>query len=319
MLDLQSTGGDAVRLDVAIAAIKGSRDYQEDTVLSGFALGQSSGFAVVADGVGGHSAGDVASAIVATEMFCQIKLHESALNVGLARAGTVLRDAAEAANRRLAAHVAAHEDTFGMASTVLVPMIRNHKLTWLSIGDSPLFLFRAGALRQLNKDHSMAPQIDMMVKVGSMSAEVGRNHPDRNMLTSVLDGTTIAAIDCPQAPLSLLPGDTIIAATDGLQSLPNRTIANTLMPLQDASSVEVGVALLDALTTIADPEQDNTAFVVIKLQLVDAEPAALDADALPILAMADDGQDSIADTEDQAAAPDQRKAYWYRGQKYFRD
>ncbi len=317
MLDVQSTGDDGVRLDVATATIRGARAYQEDTVLSGFALGQASGFAIVADGVGGHSAGDVASAIVATEMFCQIKLHENALNVGLAKAGTVLRDAAEAANRRLAAHMAANEDTFGMGSTVLVPMIRHHKLSWLSIGDSPLFLFRAGALRQLNKDHSMAPQIDLMVKAGSMSEEVGRNHPDRNVLTSVLDGKVTAAIDCPPAPVSLFPGDTVIAATDGLQFLPARTIANTLMALQDASSAEVATALLDALAALGDAEQDNVAFVVIKLVLTDTEPSAMDADALPVLAMADD--DEVADPAPPDAAPVEKTAYWYRGQKYYRD
>lgn len=377
MLDSKSVHSDTLSFDVATAAIKGARDYQEDSVISSFPLGQNTGFAVLADGMGGHMSGNIASALVMSEVFTNLKMKEQMLDDGVLNIPATLQELAETANKRVSDYVKINDESYGMGSTLLSAVISRDKLYWLSVGDSPLLLFRDGALRQLNKDHSMAPQIDMMVKTGAMSAEVGRNHPDRNTLTSAIAGAEIDMIDCPARPVALLPDDIVIIASDGLQFLSNSTIAKTLRLFQSSRSVDIANAFLAALSQLDDPQQDNTAFVIIKLGQDVQNSSSLDAEDLPILAMAEDDNDAangpqnvfaeqvaaqpsrrtvrlvtsrtpIEKEQAQAAATAkaaeeteaaneaartkvaaaaepiveearERKAFWYRGQQYFKD
>ena len=187
------------RYDVASGISQGARDYQEDAITADFPVGAEAGFVVLADGMGGHAAGDVASKIVLTEVFSELKFHF--------------------------ADVVAFEN----------------RLYWISVGDSPLFLYRNGKLSQLNEDHSMAPQIDFMVKSGLMDPQVAANHPDRNCLISVLMGTRIPKIDCPTK-------------------------------YRKTRSTEIAERLLEELAKLGDPDQDNISFTVIKVNDASVRP-----------------------------------------------
>jgi len=269
---------EASRFDVATAAIKGGRDYQEDSLIAHFPLGQETGFAVLADGMGGHLSGDVASALVMTETFSRLKMKEMILDKGITDIPALLGKAAGAANDCVTQYIEDEPESYGMGSTLLATVIRGEDLFWVSVGDSPLFLFRDGEIRQLNQDHSMAPQIDMMVKVGAMDEEVGRNHPDRNTLTSAIAGLNINKIDCPAEPTKVQPGDIIVVASDGIQFLSNDEIQDILNATRDKSSHEISQALLAAIAKLDDPEQDNTAFTVIKLGDLSLQAAQATAD-----------------------------------------
>jgi PPM family protein phosphatase len=207
------------RFDVASAISQGQRPYQEDALVTDFSLGTDIGFAVLADGMGGHAAGDVASKIVVTEVFSELKLQSGDVVAFKTNLPEILRDAALAANDCMKVHIQSNAETAGMGATLLAPVFVGSRLYWISIGDSPLLLFRQGVLRQLNEDHSMAPQIDFMIRTGLLSEDAGRNHPDRSCLTSVLGGEDIPRIDCPAEPFELQEGDILIAASDGIQYL----------------------------------------------------------------------------------------------------
>jgi hypothetical protein len=146
-----------------------------------------------------------------------------------------------------------------------VPCLVENRLWWISVGDSPLFLYRAGKLSQLNEDHSMAPQIDFMVKSGLMDAETGANHPDRNCLISVLMGTRIPKVDCPVKPVELRAGDIVICASDGLQFLTNAQIERVVGKYSKKRSTEIAERLLEELVRLDDPDQDNISFTIIKV------------------------------------------------------
>ncbi|MFO8125748.1 PP2C family protein-serine/threonine phosphatase [Yoonia sp.] len=295
---------ESVRFDVATAAIKGGRDYQEDSLVASFPQGQETGFAVLADGMGGHLSGDVASALVMSEVFSRIKLKEMLLDKQITDISGLLYKTATAANHRISQHIEEKPDTYGMGSTLLATVIRGDELYWVSVGDSPLFLFRDGELRQLNQDHSMAPQIDMMVKVGAMDPEVGRDHPDRNTLTSAIAGVDIKKIDCPDAATAIRPGDIIIVASDGLQFLSNDEITAILTKTQDAHSSEISNALLQAIADLDDPDQDNTVFTVIKLgerQQV-TQPATKDAASVLVQLRSDLGRNAPFDQAEKNSA-----------------
>jgi len=259
------------RFDAASVLSLGQRDHQEDALASDFPIGANFGFAVLADGMGGHAAGDVASKIVVTEVFSELMFQSSDVEGMTADIGGVLRNAAYAANECVRAHTETNPDTDGMGSTLLAPVIDNEKLYWISIGDSPLLLYRDGRLTQLNEDHSMAPQIDLMVAAGAITEDAALNHPDRNALTSVLFGDEIEAIDCRDDPFILADGDVLIASSDGLQFLDDREIIAILRNTLSKPAATIARALLDALENLDDPAQDNISFTVIKTEAVAAD------------------------------------------------
>ena len=251
--------------DIATATHQGARPYQEDSLQAFGDNARAIGYAVIADGLGGHAAGDVASGIVNAEVFRQIEAQDAALVSGDVDIPALLTEAAQTANSLVGAHAKAHDETYGMGSTLLATIIVGDALWWLSVGDSPLYLYRDDGLEKLNEDHSMAPQIDMLVKIGALTPEEGRYHPSRNTLTSVVSGHAIETIDCPPTPMTLCAGDIIIVSSDGLQYLPDAQISEILAASTTLPSQEIADVLLAALSALDDPEQDNIAFAVIKI------------------------------------------------------
>jgi serine/threonine protein phosphatase PrpC len=260
------------RYDVASGISQGARDYQEDAITADFPVGAEAGFVVLADGMGGHAAGDVASKIVLTEVFSELKFHFADVEAFEARAPEILRNVADLANETLRQHTRSHPETDGMGATLVVPALVENRLWWISVGDSPLFLYRNGRLSQLNEDHSMAPQIDFMVKSGLMDPQVAANHPDRNCLISVLMGTRIPKIDCPTKPFELMAGDIVVCASDGLQFLTNAQIEKVLAKYRKTRSTEIAERLLGELIRLDDPDQDNISFTVIKVNDASVRP-----------------------------------------------
>ena len=251
--------------DASSAISLGRRDQQEDAVIADFAAGAGIGFAVLADGMGGHAAGDVASKIVVTEVFSEIKMQAGDPVALQASISAILRDAVISANDCVRLHADTCPETQGMGATLVAPVLLGDNLYWISVGDSPLYLFRDGELSRLNEDHSLTPQIDYLVSNGMLAPEEARNHPDRSCLTSVLIGDDIPQIDCPAEPLSMQHGDILLVASDGLQFLEEDRIAQLVAACATRSSAEISRALLRELEHLDDPDQDNTSLCVIKV------------------------------------------------------
>ncbi len=262
--------------DGVTALSQGARDHQEDAVVADFPVGGDLGLIVLSDGMGGHAAGDVASKIVMTEVFSELKLQAS--NPEVLRRGLpdLLSDAANAANDCIRAHIAEHPESEGMGATLIAAVLNRGRLHWISIGDSPLFLYRDGTLSQLNEDHSMAPQIDFMVEAGLLDADAAIDHPDRNCLTSVLAGDEIAKIDCPEHPFTLRDGDIVVAASDGLQFLEDWEISKILEIRAEDPSADIAQNFLEEIARVDDPDQDNISIAVVKVSLPEADVHALD-------------------------------------------
>jgi protein phosphatase len=261
----------AFDFDVSSALSKGQRRYQEDAIIVDFARGAQTGIAVLSDGMGGHAAGDIASKIVVTEVFSDLTFQRPETDAFERDITTILHEAALAANECLRDHVQAYPETRGMGATLVAAVVINRNLYWISIGDSPLFLFRRGVLTQLNEDHSMAPQIDFMAKSGLIAAEEAACHPDRNTLTSVLFGDHIPKIDCPTEPVSLEDGDLLIVASDGLQFLTDAQLTSVLRQNRQRTSAEIADTLLDELVKLEDPDLDNVSFSVVKFERAASE------------------------------------------------
>lgn len=250
--------------DAATAIALGQRDRQEDAVIADFARGAELGLAVLSDGMGGHDDGNLASRAIVAELFGALSLQSAWLDDLRADAPARLRHALLGANQRLRDHIDAGLGHQGMGGTAIATLIMDGTLRWISVGDSPLYLYRDGQLRRLNADHSIGAQIDLMVREGAMDAETGRCHPQRNCLTSALTGNAISLIDCPAEALRLHAGDIVVLASDGLQILEDRQIAQILSRTARGSSDRIAQALISGVTRKASPDQDNVSLVVIK-------------------------------------------------------
>ncbi len=253
------------QFDAASALLQGKRENQEDALVADFAIGGDFGFVVLSDGMGGHNAGDIASKVVVTEVFSELKLQSGNKEDFGANVAAILRNAAQSANQCVRELANGTPATQGMGATLVAPVFMGDKLYWISIGDSPLFLYRGGKLNQLNEDHSMAPQIDFMVRNGIMAESVGRAHPDRNCLTSVLIGGEIPKIDCPTEPMRVREGDIIVVASDGLQYLSPAKLQSVLDEKKMLSSQEIAENFIKEINKLDDPCQDNVSFTVIKV------------------------------------------------------
>lgn len=253
------------RYDIASGLSQGAREYQEDAIVTDFPFGMDSGVAVLADGMGGHEAGDVASKLVVTEVFSELKFSSANFAEDEASIPAILTQAAAGANATINEYVGSNPAARGMGATLVSVVLVENRMFWMSIGDSPLYVLRDGKLQQVNEDHSMAPQIDFMVQQGILDAAAAKDHPDRHCLTSVIVGSDIPKKDCPVKPFELKMGDIVVMSSDGLQYLGEPRIQKILHRYRRRKSAEIAGHLLEAISDHNDPDQDNVSFSVIKL------------------------------------------------------
>jgi protein phosphatase len=209
---------------------------------------------VVADGMGGHQ-GAAAVAQLSVRRFCEIVQ---------ASAGPLpqrLRPALLGANESIA--LAGVQDTSlaGAGCALLSATVEDEALSWISVGDCSLLLFRRGKLRQLNEDHSMRAVLRKMVTAGRLSASAAAQDPRRAMLRSSLRGAKIRLIDVSPEPLPLIPGDAVILASDGLETLSSRAIGRILRRAAALNPPGIVDRLLSAIRSLRARQQDNVTIV----------------------------------------------------------
>lgn len=254
------------RFDVASFIDIGERPYQQDTILADFPNGEDIGIGVLADGMGGHLGGEVASNRALSAAFAEIKVQMVRYRAGQITIPDALRLAVDRANAAVAGDVASLPELTGMGTTLVICVVAGPQLYWASVGDSPLYLFRDGTLQQLNADHSMGPQIDAMVVSGIIDAAEAATHPQRNQLLSAVCGSDIAQIDCPETPFLMAAGDILLLASDGIQTLTDDAISRVIRKKRRLHSDEIAHELMQAVIDAENPAQDNASLILLKLE-----------------------------------------------------
>jgi protein phosphatase len=133
------------------------------------------------------------------------------------------------------------------------------------VGDSHLFLFRAGELFHLNENHSLAPVLDKLVEDGEMSREQALAHPRRHYLRSALTGEEIELVDLAPAAIELEAGDCVILASDGIDTLDADEIADIVASRAGEDAEAIVAALIDAVLAARQTYQDNTTVMVVRV------------------------------------------------------
>ena len=207
------------------------RDANED------AVHVDSRLAVVADGMGGHAAGEVASAI-AVEVVVEA-FHDDETVEGLTRA-------VDAANQAVLADAKQNPERFGMGTTLIAVGLTLDgdgvvAPTLVNVGDSRAYQLRDGALRQLSEDHSVAEE---WVRLGRLTPEEAAVHPRRHQLTRVLGADERLEVDVTS--LDVQAGDRVLLCSDGLSNELSAdeiaSLASAPIPLEDAVSSLVAAA-----------------------------------------------------------------------------
>jgi serine/threonine protein phosphatase PrpC len=165
---------------------------------------------MVADGMGGARAGEVASRLAT----------ETLLRVWPASDGNdpidSLREAVAEANRDIHRESLAHPEQHGMGTTVTALTLLGDRACLAHVGDSRAYLVRGGTIRQLTLDHSLVAQL---VRDHHLTEEQARIDPRRNVVTRSVGVSPEVEIDAFAAPEPLEPGDTLLLCTDGLHTL----------------------------------------------------------------------------------------------------
>ena len=237
----------------------GGRSYQEDAFnLIGLESGgQNLIIGILADGMGGHAAGDVAANLV-VETVGKVLLDAKDEPYG------AFLSALDEANRAIRAEVEIRPERAGMGCTLVVALLSAQGLRWISVGDSLLLHVSRSGIRRLNADHSMAPRLDAAASRGEITREQALNSPSRNALLSAVSGDEISRVDVAKAWFDTAPDDKIIIASDGLDTLNFDEIALVISDNPAASPADLAGKLIEAALSKKRPNQDNITVIVLE-------------------------------------------------------
>ena len=219
----------------ALTDVGQRRKINQDCVYASVApVGNLPNLFIVADGMGGHKAGDFAS------RFAVNAVRES---IGTSRETNpikLIRDAIELANRGILKESDEHEEMRGMGTTIVVTTIIDRYAYTANVGDSRLYLL-GDTLKQITKDHSL---VEEMVRLGEITEAEARNHPDKNIITRAVGATPNVDIDFFDYKVE--PGGMILMCSDGLSNMVEdediRRILRRTDPIEDKARVLVETA-----------------------------------------------------------------------------
>lgn len=223
------------------------RKVNEDALLARPDLG----LWAVADGMGGHHAGDVASALVIEQ------LASSSPGLRLMERIEEARRRMQAANGRLIALARAEDAQRTIGSTVAALLLGDGGFACLWAGDSRGYRARGGALSQLTRDHSLVQEL---VDLGEITAAEARDHPNANVITRAVGANPGLEIDVVQGEVRV--GDVFLLASDGLTRLASE---EDLLNALEASDLEAAAErLVDLCLQRGAP--DNLSFIMLRVR-----------------------------------------------------
>ena len=231
----------------------GKRASQQDSYCV-FAL-QDGGMAVVADGMGGLSNGDAVSKkiVQCIESDCERRdarlLHDKLIQV--------VTHANDEVNRMLGS-----DGLYKSGSTLVAAVVEKNRFSWISVGDSHIYLYRSGALIQLNREHIFESDLLLMAANHEIDFSEAVAHPKRSGLTSFIGMGKLKHIDRARTPIRTLTGDRLLLCSDGVFNTLSETEIEQI--LKHYPDVEKAAQQMEAAVLEKDnPHQDNFTAILI--------------------------------------------------------
>jgi protein phosphatase len=220
------------------------REHNEDAYHGDAVLG----LWLVADGMGGHEHGEIASALARNTV------------VDAVRHGHSLAAAIDLANRAIIGHAQARrEHVLPMGTTIAAVRIADGRYEAAWVGDSRIYLWRAGRLDQISADHSY---VRTLVEQGVVTAEQARRHPHRNVITQALGVTDPASLHIERVEGTLARGDQLLLCTDGLTEEVDEATIATMLARTDLGAQECVDHLI--LAALDHGGSDNVTAILIR-------------------------------------------------------
>jgi protein phosphatase len=223
---------------------------QDYVFVSADPVGNLPNLFVVADGMGGHNAGDFASSHAVQILVDEIKKDADFNPI------KVIRHAIETANTEIIDQARREERYKGMGTTMVVSTIVGHYAYVANVGDSRLYVIQDG-IHQITKDHSLVQE---MVRIGELQPEDARNHPDKNIITRALGAERTVDVDF--FDLKLEPDCTVLMCSDGLSNMVEDSKLEEIILSKSDSLTRKGELLLREANI--NGGKDNIAIVLIE-------------------------------------------------------
>ena len=236
----------------AITDIGRKRELNEDYIYtSGQPIGALPNLFIVADGMGGHKAGDYAS-MHTVDRFVEV-IRELGEEHGVQDA---INEAVTAANAYIYQRSRENSNLSGMGTTLVLASCIGNEAIVANIGDSRLYLVNDDAMTQITRDHSL---VEEMVTLGGIDREMARNHPDKNIITRAVGLKEKVAADFFEVDLT--KGDKLLLCSDGLTNMLRDEEIYQI--IQDNKELEQAAkALVDAANE--NGGRDNIAVVLVE-------------------------------------------------------
>jgi protein phosphatase len=231
------------------------RDSNEDELL----VDGANGLFAVADGMGGHAAGEIASRIAIDSIAASVRAHTpEPARIDFREASTRLRQAVGDANRRICESIRDHQELSGMGTTVAVVLACRDGAVIAHVGDSRVYLLREDKLHRLTSDHSW---VNEQVKLGLLSDDAAQRHPMRNIVTRALGSRPDVLVDVGTEPTR--PGDVLLLCSDGLNTMVDDAAIREILLRSGGEPERACRELVQAAN--ARGGEDNVTVVVVGL------------------------------------------------------
>jgi protein phosphatase len=202
----------------AVSDVGRKRKGNEDALI----LNEEQKLYVVADGMGGHAAGEVASRVAVEAIAEFVALTGGnqeitwpfGLDDSISYEGNRLKTAVRHANSRVLEATRESAEYEGMATTVAAVLVDGETANLAHVGDSRIYLYHGGTIEQLTRDHSW---VNEQIETGAISPEQARSHPLRNVVTRALGGRADLLVDIQARRMA--PGDILLLCSDGLTTM----------------------------------------------------------------------------------------------------
>lgn len=219
------------------------REHNEDT----YHADPDLGLWLVADGMGGHEHGEVASALARDTLIREV------------RKGSSLTRAIQFADEEIIRHSTRRSETLPMGTTIAALRLASdevYEVAW--VGDSRIYLWD-GALRQISQDHSYVQEL---IAQGAITSEQARNHPHRNVVTQALGVTDPQALRVESVQGEFKPGMQLLLCSDGLTEEVNDETIAQILARQDLSAQECVEHLI--LSALDGGGSDNVTVLLVR-------------------------------------------------------
>ena len=226
------------------------RDMNQDYYFAAeTGIGNLPNLFIVADGMGGHKAGDYASRYTIERVVASVSRCPEAEPV------EILKEAIQKANEILVTESNEDENKHGMGTTLVACTIIGHRMVVANIGDSRLYLLNK-KIQQITRDHSL---VEEMVRLGEMDEKAAREHPKKNIITRAIGASDNVEADFFEVELS--EKDEILLCSDGLTNMVEDE--EILSIVQESSNLEIQAERL-VQTANEHGGKDNITVMIVK-------------------------------------------------------